>query len=219
VANNYFDEEKFLEMLFEFQRTAVTKVNSEGKTITIIKNEYLEGKITEEVSKIVKAIIQVYRYYVFEPYEDCFQHGMEACFKNYLKFNPEKGTAFNYFSWIAKTSILNYTDRKKRHRNHADIEELTTHYYEDAQNFDFFLENLEDVLFRVIDENFLGKKRKKYLKIATVILEYIETTRKLVSKTDMYKSAKSWGISSSEIRSYIADMSPFIEEIYATAGN
>ena len=99
--NFYFNEEQVTKWIFEYQKTAVIERDEDGNDVIVWKDKKLEELISLEILKIVKAIIQVYRYYVFEPYEDCVQYGMMSCFTNYLKWKPEKGTAFNFFSIIS----------------------------------------------------------------------------------------------------------------------
>jgi len=203
--NNYFDEEKVTNWIFEYQKTAIIERDSEGNEKVIWKDKHLENLITNEITKIVKAIIQIYRYYIFEPYEDCLQHGLMSCYTNYLKWKPEKGTAFNFFSIISKRSLLNYTERRQKHRNNADISEIVDFQHKEF-NFDDFVENLKHNLISTINSNFLGNKRKKYLQIAMVLTEYLNKTKKFISKTDFYSCARTYGIRSIDIREFIKDM-------------
>ena len=209
-TKNYFDEEKFKEMLFRYQDITII----EDKRIISTDRE-LEEKLVKEVKRIVNAIIMVYKYYIFEDYDDLMQHGLNACFTNFLKFNPEKGTAFNYYSIIAKISLLNYTDRKKKHRNHHNIEDYNmTLENNDEVNYDLFFDNLEDTLFGIIDENYLGKKRSDYNKIASVIIDYLRKTKKFVSKSDLYAWGRSLGIKNNQIREFVGEMSKYNTEIF-----
>lgn len=108
TTRKYFNEEHFRQTLEAYKKSLLFR---DDKIVS--KDEKLEYDLVKQVEKIVNAIIIVYRYYIFEDYEDLKQHALNACFSNFLKFNPEKGTAFNYYSIIAKISLLNYTDRKK----------------------------------------------------------------------------------------------------------
>ena len=116
--NFYYDEEKVNEMLVEYQRTSLTEIGGDGKMVVLWKDKVIEEKIMLEIMKIVKAIIQVYRYYIFEDYDDCFAHANMSCFQNFQKWTKEKGSSFNFFSIISKRSLLNYTDRRKNHPSH-----------------------------------------------------------------------------------------------------
>lgn len=205
----YFDEASFQEMLKEYQKTAVVR-----DKVTIKKDEKLERKLVNEITKIVNAIIVVYRYYIFEDYDDLKQHALNACYTNFLKFNPEKGTCFNYFSIISKISLLNYTDRRKKHRNHNNIEDQISLEGRSYINYDILFDNLEDTLFQIIDENFLGTQRKKYIKIASLIVDYLRKTKKFISKSDLYSWCRSYGIKNTDVREFIKSVSRFNDEIF-----
>lgn len=196
----YFDESVFQGMIAEYQQKAVI-ING----VIVHKDEVLERKLVDQVQKIVIAIINQYRYYIFEDVEDLKQEGLKACYTNFMKFHPSKGSAFNYFSIIAKRHLLNYTDRRKRHRNLADIDECPEVECTEEMNYDLFFENLETTLFRIIDENFIGEKRKKYIKIASILTDYLRKSQKFVSKSDMYSWFRSLGFKSLEVREFIKD--------------
>jgi hypothetical protein len=208
-AKDYFNEVEFQKMLFEYQRTTVVR---DG--VSIIKNEVLEEKLVKEITKIVNAIIIVYRYYIFEEYEDLLQHALQACFTNFLKFTPSKGTAFNYFSIISKISLLNYTDRRKRHRNHQDIEDQVHLEGNYNVNYDMIFSNLETTLFGIIDENYVGTRRKKYIKILSLIIDYLNKTKKFISKSDLYGWCRSYGIKNVEVREFVNEMKNFNADIF-----
>lgn len=201
AKKNYFNEEEFQEKLKEYQRTAVVR---DG--VAIQKNEKIEAYLVIEVSKIVNAIIMVYRYYIFEDYEDLKQHALQACYTNFLKFNPHKGTCFNYFSLISKMSLLNYTSRRQRHRNHSDIEDQVHLNASKEVNYDMFFEDLEATLFNIIDENYIGEQRKKYVKVASLIIDYLRKTKKFVSKSDLYSWVRSFGIKNNVVREFVKEM-------------
>lgn len=213
VTNNYFNEEYVKDLIFKFQATAKTetieiigKTKNKTKVVITEKDDKLEHLITIEILKVVKAVIQVYRYYVFEPYDDCVQHGIMNCITNYIKFHPSKGTAFNFFSIIAKRSLLNYTDRKKKHRNLNNIDDQIGLKARQIIDFDFFLEELYNTLGEIINQNFLGKKRKMYLKISKLLADYLFKTKKYISKTDFYTWCRSYGIRSIDVRDFILKM-------------
>lgn len=208
----YYNEKQMREWLLEYQRTAVMM---DG--IVIHKDEKLERKITVEVLKIVEAIINQYRYAIFEDREDLRQEGIKACFSNFMKFNPEKGSSFNLFSIIVKIHLLNYTDRRKRHRNLADVDECLEVPCNEETNYTLFFNNLETTLFKVIDENWVGTRRKRYTKISAIILDYLRKTQKFVSRSDLYAWARSWGVKSSLVREYIKEVGVFLPELQSVA--
>ncbi len=79
---NYFDEKKFQALLKIYQ--SETTVAEDGKTI-ITTNKDVQKQLVKEVEKIINAIIMVYRYWIFEDYDDLKQHALQACFTNFMK--------------------------------------------------------------------------------------------------------------------------------------
>jgi len=209
VARKYFDETLFRQTLEDYKKSLIFR---DGKVAS--KNEKLEYSLVKQVEKIVNAIIIVYRYYIFEDYEDLKQHALNACFSNFLKFDPTKGTAFNYYSIISKISLLNYTDRKQKHRNHKNIDDQIDLEAREILNYDLFFDELENTLFGVIDEEFIGTKRKNYVRICSVILDYLRKTKKFVGKSDLYAWGRSLGIKNQSIRSFVSDMAKFGSEVF-----
>lgn len=210
AGKNYFNEEEFQAKLKEYQKSAVVR---DG--VAVQKDEQLEAYLVNEVTKIVNAIIMVYRYYIFEDYEDLKQHALQACYTNFLKFNPNKGTCFNYFSLISKMSLLNYTSRRQRHRNHSDIEDQVHLNATKEVNYDIFFEELETTLFNIIDENYIGEQRKKYIRVASLIIEYLKKTKKFVSKSDLYSWIRSFGIKNNVVREFIKEMQQYNTKIFS----
>jgi hypothetical protein len=210
--NYYFDEESFQDMLMEYQSKTV--VDDDGNVVKTDEN--LEKKIIKEIDKIVNAIIIVHKYYIFEDYDDLKQHALHACYKNFLKFNSDKGTSYNYFSIIAKMSLLNYTTRKKKHRNHQNIEDHSDLEHRELPNYEVFFNNLEDVLFGIVDENYIGKKREEYIKVASVILDYLRKTQLFIGKSDLYTWARSLGVKTNQVRDFIKNMQQFNSEIFGS---
>ena len=209
-AKNYFNEAEFCALLSKYQQS----IKIEDGTI-IEKNIEIETDLTKRVEKIVKAIIMIYRYYIFEDYEDLMQHAMHACFKNFVKFDPTKGTAFNYFSIIAKISLLNYTTRRKKHRELHDIADYIDLEAKEQVNYSLFFDNLEGLLFDIINRNYVGKIRKQYIKITTVLVDYLRKTKVFISKTDLYSWTRSYGIKNAEVRQYVAEMNKYNDKIFS----
>jgi hypothetical protein len=209
TAKQYFDETLFRETLTKYKETLIIR---DGKIAS--RNEELERSLVKQIEKIVNAIIIVYRYYLFEDYEDLKQHALNACFTNFLKFDPAKGTAFNYFSIISKISLLNLTQRKQKHRNHKDIDEEVGLEAKEPLNYDLFFDELENTLFGIVDENFVGTKRTRYVRIISVILDYLRKTKRFVGKSDLYAWGRSFGLKNNLIREFITDMSRYNSEIF-----
>lgn len=211
-GKNYFDEKSVVEMIHEWQKSAYIP-----NGIVLQRDTKLEAKIMLEIDKIALAIINQYRYHIFEPIEDLMQEATKECWRNLPKFSTTKGTAFNYFSLICKRHLLNYTTRRSKHRNLNDIEEQIDLESRRDINYDLFFDDLESTLFRIVNENYLRAKRKKYLVIASVMLDYLRKTRKYVSKTDMYSWARSWGCKTSDVREFITEMTFYKEDIFSVS--
>lgn len=212
MANNYYNNKQVEQWLIEYQNTA--KLDDEGKVIW--KNKVLEEKITLEVSKIVDAIINQYAYYKFESREDLQQHALFDCYKNFMKFKPGKGTSFNFFSLISKVTLLNLTTRKKKHRMNFDIDDQIDLHAKTINNFELFLKDLERILYRINDENFLRTKRKKQNLIIAILIDYLNTHRTFVGKQHLNNYFRSFGIKSNEFREFVKEMSDYNPDIFAS---
>jgi DNA-directed RNA polymerase specialized sigma24 family protein len=205
----YFNEEEAQRLITLYQKSIIMV---DG--VVVGKNEKIENEIMDMVRKIVIAIINNYRYYIFEEYEDLIQAGLEACYKGLPRYKNDKGTAFNYFSLIAKIHLLNYTDRRKKHRGHLDIDEQQEIEGWSEESFDLFVNNLKNNLFVKIDQHFIKLKRKKYTKITLILVDYLEKSKKIINKSDLYAWSRSYGVKPVEIREYFFDMNDFVTEMY-----
>lgn len=208
-AKQYFSEALFRETLTKYKETLIIR---DGKIAS--RNEELERSLVKQIEKIVNAIIIVYRYYLFEEYEDLKQHALNACFSNFMKFDPAKGTAFNYFSIISKISLLNLTQRKQKHRNHLNVDDQVDLPAKEILNYDLFFEEMENTLFGIVDENFVGAKRTRYVRIISVIMDYLKKTKRFVGKSDLYAWGRSFGLKNNLIREFITDMVKFNRELF-----
>ena len=219
MAKNYYNEKYVDDILLEYQSIVETELDTKGRKIVINKSprvEYLETEITKEILKIVKAIIFLYRYdRYFIEYDELEALGIMACFQNYLKWDPKYGSSFNFFSLIVKKCLYGVTTRNstKRKKN-VYLEDLGDAVHSaKVPNIEDFVRNLNDALKDIIDSNFLGKKRKKYLSISSVICDYIMKTKAYISKTDMYKFCGNYALRASDIRTFINDMKKYYADI------
>ena len=205
VKDNYFDNSKVEGMIDTYQNMDLSK-----------DRETLGSDIMIDVQEIVSRIISCYDFSGFEEKLDLFQHASEACFKSIPKFDvhhPKYSSAFNWFSLVAKRSLLNYTIRKKKHRGHQCIDdhfeiehtkrEIDTNYLERD-----FLNKVTEI----IDKNFLGQKRTNYTNITIILINYLVKTRKF-KKNDFYAWARSHGFTNSVCREYLKNIASFYTEI------
>lgn len=200
----YFDEAVAQRLFKEYMKTIVIQ-----NKCVICKDTKVENELMEMIRKIVVAIINNYRYYIFEEYEDLIQEGLKACYIALPRYTPEKGSIFNYASIISKIHLLNYTDRRKKHRNHLDVDEQLEVESQEILNFNLFIDNLQGSIFSIIDENYVRNKRKKYHKIAIVVIDYLEKSKKVINKSDLYAWARSYGIKSQDVRLFVKDVGAF----------
>ncbi len=218
MAKNYYNEDYVNDMLLEYQQIAETTQDAKGHKIVINKTpriEHLETQITIEVMKVVKAIIFLYRYDRYMEYDELESLGIMACFQNYLKFDPQFGSSFNFFSLIVKKCLYGVTTRnsKKREKN-VYLEDLGDAIHSPkVPNIEEFVYDLRAVLYDVVDCNFLSKKRKKYNLITDVICDYIMKTKAYISKTDMYRFCGNYSLRASDVRMYINDIRKYYNEI------
>jgi len=200
----YFDEATAQRLFKEYMSTVVIQ-----NKCVVCKDVKIENELMAMIKKIVIAIINNYRYYIFEEYEDLIQEGLKACYIALPRYTPEKGSLFNYASIVSKIHLLNYTDRRKKHRNHLDVDEQLEIESQEILNFNLFIDNLRGSMFSIIDENFVRAKRKKYYKISVVIVDYLEKSKKVINKSDLYAWARSYGIKSQDVRLFIKDIGAF----------
>jgi hypothetical protein len=210
AKNYYYDEAKVQALLTKYQESTIIR---DG--VCLQRDMRTENELAREVQKIVVAIIFTYKYQRFEPYEDLVQHGMAACASNFRKFSPGKGSSYDYFSIIAKISLLNYTIRRKKHRNGVDFDKVKNSIrVGQPYDFDKFIQELEINIFQIIDTSYLGNKRKKYIKIASLIIEYLRKTRSFVSKSDLYCWCRSYGVKQNIVREFVKEMSLHHGDLY-----
>jgi hypothetical protein len=201
MGKYYFDEQEAQELIQKYKETT-TVVNG----TVISKNEKIENDLMVMIKKIVIAIINNYRYYIYEDYEDLLQAGLEACYKGILRYDPIKATSFNYFSLITKMHLYNYTTRRRKHRGHLDIEEQVDIEGTEEVNFNVELENLDNSLKYKIDRKFVRNKRRKYLKISVILIDYLEKSKRIINKSDLYAWCRSYGIKQADIREFFSEI-------------
>ena len=205
VKDNYFDNPKVEGMIDVYQNMEVSR-----------ERETLGSDIMIDVQEIVSRIISCYDFSRFEEKPDLFQHASEACFKSIPKFDvhhPKYSSAFNWFSLVAKRSLLNYTIRKKKHRGHQCIDEhFDIEYRKREISTDYLERDLVNKIIEIVDKNFLGQKRLNYINITVILANYLVKTRKF-KKNDFYAWARSHGFTNSICREYLKSISLFFPEI------
>jgi hypothetical protein len=214
----YYDEEYVDSLILEYQNIVETELDAKGHKIVINKTprvEILETEITKNVKLVVRAIIYMYRYDRYMEYDELESLGIMACFQNYLKFDLKYGSSFNFFSLIVKKCLYGVTTRnsKKREKN-VYLEDLGDVVHSaKIPNIEEFVYDLRNALHDLIDQTFLGKRRKNYNFITDVICDYIMKTKAYISKTDMYKFCGNYSLRASDVRAYVNDVRKYYGEI------
>lgn len=104
----YFDNDTITDVLLKCKE-------AEDKTLL---HQY-----TDQIVKLVKGIIYTHKIYVWwDDFDELVQEGVLAIYSAALRFNPEKGTAFNYLSIVVKQHLINWTRTRNRKKWAAPVE-------------------------------------------------------------------------------------------------
>lgn len=215
--NMYFDEALVSGLILEYQKHLVYGLNEKGKRVCVNRDNApkdIEKQIMANLLLIANAIINKYKFWRFEPYEDLQMEALKAMFAYLPNFVPGKGTTFNLFSIICKDDLRNYTLKNYKHRITEDIE---VHYDISAEkelNYNLFFDSLESEFLEIINKNFEGDKRKKYIELTSILMEYLDKNKKIVGKNDLMAAFKEYGYKTTDYKKFIEDISPYKKEFY-----
>ena len=86
---------------------------------------YILHPYTEQIQKLVRGVINTHKIYRWwDDVDELVQEGMLAIYASFKRFDPEKGTAFNYLSIVAKQHLKNWTQtRNKKAWNTFEFQE------------------------------------------------------------------------------------------------
>lgn len=93
-----------------------------------IENNTTTTKLIEMFKKIIKHQADVKYWVDSEDKKDCCQNALINCWKNYTKFNPEKGQAFAFITQLAYMGLAegwNFLHPKTKGRNDTRIVRLS----------------------------------------------------------------------------------------------
>lgn len=108
MANKYFDNKAVEEALAKYKISLDNDPNKKGDAT--ILHPY-----TDQIQHLVRGVINVHKIYRFHSdVEELIQEGMVAIYASFKRFNPEKGSAFNYLSIVVKQHLKNWTQTKNR---------------------------------------------------------------------------------------------------------
>lgn len=213
----YFDEEYVKGLILnEYQPYLVYGINEKGKRVCTDRSKVsraVEKEIMSNLFLIANAIINKYRFWRFDTVEELQAEALRAMWVYLPNFIPGKGTVFNLFSLICKKDLLNFTLKGYKDRITSDIDTCYDLSYNKQVDYDMIFNNLEAALMDVINKNFLRDKRKKYIELASILLNYIKENQKIVGKNDLLSEFKSFGYKSTEYKKFIEDISKYRDEI------
>ena len=198
----YFNNDSVQELIRQY----LTEEDSEVKS-------KLKEKIMHEVQAIVNGIIFTHKFTAFEHYDDLMQEAMLACIVALERFNPDKGTAFNYFSLVAKKSLTYFTLKNRRNRNNYSLDDLTYFLHQQQELDDFDIETLVNQLRTY----YADSKYKKLRSLNDILENYLMKKRKF-NKRDFFKFAKGFGFSQNLIRKYLKIIYANKKEVYEIYG-
>jgi len=214
----YFDEELVKGLIVEqYQPFLDYEVNEKGKKVCVSReraSKDVEKEIMANLFLIANAIINKYRYWRFEPLEDLQAEALKAMWYYLPNFTPGKGSAFDLFSIICKRHLLNFTLKNYKHRITGDIEECFDVSTPEEVNYTIVFDNLEKSLLSVINRHYIGQKRKKYIELTSILMEYIVKNGKIVGKNDLLSAYKEYNFKSIEYKKFIEDLLKYKDEIY-----
>ena len=174
-----------------------------------VKKKNLRDEIMLRVKDIVNGIIFTHEFTAFEPYDDLLQEALLASMVALERFDPEKGTAFNYFSLVAKKSLTYYTLKNKKNRNNPTLEFEGNFLAVKKTITDFDIE----ILVRQLRIYFQEPKLKKLQPLNDILEKYLKTKRRF-NRRDFFRYCRSFGYSSNIIRKYLKIIYDNKDEVY-----
>ena len=214
----YFDEELVKGLIVEqYQPFLDYEINEKGKRVCVNReraSKEVEKEIMANLYLIANAIINKYRYWRFEPLEDLQAEALKAMWYYLPNFTPGKGSAFDLFSIICKRHLLNFTLKNYKHRIAGDIEVCYDISSPEETNYPILFDNIEKTFLNIINKHYVGKKRKRYIELTSILIEYIVKNGKIVGKNDLLSAFKEYGYKSAEYKKFIEDLMKYKDEFY-----
>ena len=202
---NYYPEEIVYPLIVEWN-TIEDKQDLRAKEIMEI--------IFPHIREICIAEIFVHSFQRFENVDDLIHTGLEACLRAIPKFNPEfvnkqgrKARTFDYFSLIAKRSMLFHTLRNKENRLNSS--------YETMDNLIFTNRTVEDQTTEAI-KNVIEKISRLEFS-SDLWMVFVEYLRRMGSfkKRDFVRFAEAFGYSVPRIRGFMKELKQYKDEMYS----
>lgn len=212
--NMYFDDAHITDLICNKYQPSL-KYDENGKIISCDKEA--EQEILANLLLIANAIINKYSYWRFAEVEDMQSECLKECWKYLPKFTPGKGTAFNLFSILCKRHLLNYTLRLAKHRTTADIDIHPEKEADQEENYGMFFESIETNFLDVINKHYVKDKRKKYIELTSILMEYLDKNRTVVGKNDLISTFREYGYKSTDYKEFISEMKKYEPSFYELA--
>ena len=214
--NMYYDEELVKDLILnKYLPFLEYGINEKGKRVCTDRSKVskeVEGEIVSNLLLIANAIINKYKFWMFEPVDDLQAEAISAMWKYIPNYVPGKGSTFDLFSIISKRCLLNYTLKNYKHRINSDIDAHFDLETPEITNYNLFFSNLENTFLYVIDRHFLGKKRKKYIELTAILIEYLVKNKRIIGKNDLISAYKEYSYKSSDYKKFIEDLSKYRDE-------
>lgn len=210
----YFDEDYFNDLVLNHYLPSIKK-DTEGNVVS--RDLDLEKEVIANILLIVNAVINKYGIWRFERYEVLQSEGVAECWRSLPTFDPlRKKKWFHFLSLVTKYHLINLTKKDKEIRETADVAiqpDLESKIY---VKDDFFFEDMEMILFDIIDEHFSNEKEKheKYIDLASILIQYIRENKMIVGKNDLLSTFREYGYKTSDYKKFITDIEPYKQQLY-----
>ena len=212
----YFDEEYFADLVLNQYLPSVKK-DKDGKII--YADKILEEEVLANMLLIVNAVINKYGIWRFESLDILQSEGLAECWRSLPTFDPSRGKKyFHFLSLVAKYHLINLTKKDKEMREAADIAIQPDLESQEIVKNDFFFEDMEIVLFNIIDEHFSDSSiHDKYIDLASILMEYIRENKMILGKNDLFAAFREYGYKTSDFKKFIKDIEPYKKQLYELA--
>lgn len=212
----YFDEDYFADLVINKYLPTI-KRDENGKMIS--SNKVLEKEVLANILLVVNAVINKYGIWRFGKIEVLRSEGLAECWRSLPTFDPSrKKKFFHFLSLVAKYHLINLTKKDKEMREAADIAIQPNLESIFCVKNEFFFEDMERVIFDIIDEHFPEKeKHDKYIDLASILMEYIRENQMIIGKNDLFSTFREYGYKTSDYKKFIADIEPYKNQLYELA--
>ena len=76
---------------------------------------------------------------------------------------------------------------------------------------------MESNFLKIINEHYVKDKRKKYIELTSILMEYLDKNRTIVGKNDLISAFREYGYKSSDYKEFISDMKQYEKSFYDLA--